>query len=204
MNFSYKEAVLSKTIRKYVVKNGKINIFYLDESVDIMPYTIENEEKIQQMMILQALERKNSNIDETIATDATDFYNKLTANVLFDLTSLFGVTFTSIEELHILLNCGIAFLAGITINNGIEYISNLKKLEELAKYDIFLTIRLELDQYPQLLDRFKKLRKRLSINTIDNYSLKEIEKIRENLEILQLQDSIASKVKVLNSGNHSV
>lgn len=204
MNFSYKEAILSKTIRKYVVKNGKINIFYLDESVDIMPYTIENEEKIQQMMILQALERKNSNIDEAIATDATDFYNKLTANVLFDLTSLFGVTFTSIEELHILLNCGIAFLAGITINNGIEYISNLKKLEELAKYDIFLTIRLELDQYPQLLDRFKKLRKRLSINTIDNYSLKEIEKIRENLEILQLQDSIASKVKVLNSGNHSV
>ena len=204
MNFSYKEAVLSKTIRKYVVKNGKINIFYLDESVDIMPYTIENEEKIQQMMILQALERKNSNIDEAIATDATDFYNKLTANVLFDLASLFGVTFTSTEELHILLNCGIAFLAGITINNGIEYISNLKKLEELAKYDIFLKIRLELDQYPQLLDRFKKLRKRLSINTIDNYSLKEIEKIRENLEILQLQDSIASKVKVLNSGNHSV
>ena len=204
MNFSYKEAVLSKTIRKYVVKNGKINVFYLDESVDIMPYTIENEEKIQQMMILQALERKNSNIDETIATDATDFYNKLNANVLFDLASLFGVTFTSTEELHILLNCGIAFLAGITINNGIEYISNLKKLEELAKYDIFLKIRLELDQYPQLLDRFKKLRKRLSINTIDNYSLKEIEKIRENLEILQLQDSIASKVKVLNSGNHSV
>lgn len=204
MNFSYKEAVLSKTIRKYVVKNGKINIFYLDESADIMPYTIENEEKIQQMMILQALERKNSNIDEAIATDTTDFYNKLTANVLFDLASLFGVTFTSIEELHILLNCGIAFLAGITINNGIEYISNLKKLEELAKYDIFLKIRLELDQYPQLLDRFKKLRKRLSINTIDNYSLKEIEKIRENLEILQLQDSIASKVKVLNSGNHSV
>ena len=204
MNFSYKEAVLSKTIRKYVVKNGKINIFYLDESADIMPYTIENEEKIQQMMILQALERKNSNIDEAIATDATDFYNKLTANVLFDLASLFGVTFTSTEELHILLNCGIAFLAGITINNGIEYISNLKKLEELAKYDIFLKIRLELDQYPQLLDRFKKLRKRLSINTIDNYSLKEIEKIRENLEILQLQDSIASKVKVLNSGNHSV
>ena len=83
-----------------------------------------------------------------------------------------------------------AFILGITsastIIYSIKYILLTNEINELEKYDIYLQIKSKLENTnnPNLFNGIKKskLITPLNINTLDNYSLNDIKKVRDNLE----------------------
>ena len=59
-----------------------------------------------------------------------------------------------------------------------------EEVSELKKYEIYLDLKKKLEENndPNIFNGVKNKSKILNINTLDNYSLKDIKKIRENLK----------------------
>lgn len=75
----------------------------------------------------------------------------------------------------------------IFIDNVPRYKSKYAEIKELEKYAIYLSIRAKLNNITdyRLFNGVKSQEILLNINTLDNYSLKDIRRIRNNLKNIE-------------------
>lgn len=200
MKFSYEGANLGEIIRKYEVSDEMIAIYLLDrKNPFVIPYNTDVEQKIQECMIEQAKKRQERmNLNE---------YNKQLSNAV--LVSLFGGVFSvfstaglmTAEQVNAQSYFGglLVYTSSATILSSLIALKQNKKVKELKKYDIYLSISEQLNNVcdTRLYEGISSKRQNLNINTLDNYSLKELESIRDNLNKIMLDTNTHEDKKYL-------
>ncbi len=185
MKHGYEGAEAGELIQNYKTSNDKIIITFLDGTNYEMPLTEENEANLLNKMLEQAEERKGLSI--------YDLNQKRTKALIWTITQV-GCTALNILGASIADSKGMrvfaSIVSGITalnvVMNGLDYRFKNDEIKELEKYDIYLQIRTRLENADDS-NLFNGIRKRkqetpLNINTLDNYSLNDIKKIRDNLK----------------------
>lgn len=186
MNFEYKKEsknVNDKTIRRYDKENGKLVITFLDNTTVELPLSKENENKILNKMINQAEDREAFH-------DSDDLEHRIQAlsgaSGLLASTILFGYLVQSDTLMQKLIATGV--IGGELVLNSVCIHISKEELDELKKYSIYLANREKLDEFkenPSLRNGVKSSEKELNINTLDNYSLKDLKRMRKNLRAIQ-------------------
>lgn len=185
MKYWYDEDTLDKTIMFYKKMDDSIIVFYFNGNVEEIKYNEDIEKELIQDMLNQA-EARNADVSvndlkkiglrsdiKLFTAISVGFIGGIIANVqiIEDTTRLiFGWT--------TLISSVIAFLEEKK-NNNIG-----KQIEELEKYKLYLSMRKEIeDNFNQ--STFKDIKffdGNFNINTLDDYSLDEIKKIKYNLQ----------------------
>ena len=184
MKHGYEGAESGELIQNYKTSNDKIIITYLDGTNYEIPLTEENEIDLLNQMLEQAEERsKKSSI--------YDLKQNRKKALILTMTQV-GVTALNILNASTADSKGMRVFAsifgGITaltvVLNGLDYKFENDEIKELEKYDIYLQIRARLENIndPILFNGIRKQEAPLNINTLDNYSLNDIIKIRDNLK----------------------
>ena len=184
MKHGYEGADSGVLINNYKSNENKIVITFLDGNTYEIPFTKENEKELLNIMLGQAKEREKSNA----MNDALKKRKHLLISLAIVASSTIASSYFFSTVKHSLLET-IAFLiggvCGITlISNTIVWHFSNKEIQELDKYSLYLSImdELEVNQDPNILNGVRKKEDdTLNINTIDNYSLKEMKKIKANL-----------------------
>ena len=196
MKHGYEGVEAGELIQNYKTSNDKIIITFLDGTNYEMPLTEENEANLLNKMLEQAEERKELSI--------YDLNQKRTKALIWTITQV-GCTALNILGASIADSKGMrvfaSIVSGITalnvVMNGLDYRFKNDEIKELEKYDIYLQIRTRLENADDS-NLFNGIRKRkqetpLNINTLDNYSLNDIKKIRDNLKRSKKYSSYFSK-----------
>ena len=203
MNYGYENKIDKEIIKKYNKENDIIIINYLDGSQKEILLTDENEKKLLGEMLEQAKERNNSKtIEETERKR-----NRFLFQVIFCL--LFGTSNALRAAKYSILNqrffataypilvgaCGV-----LAIINGVEYKLYNDKLKEFKKYAIYIDLINQLENLEDKdINNLLKIENQVvNINTLDNYSLKEIKKLRDTIKNNSIYVQMMSDKKVLN------
>ncbi len=186
MNYGYKEAKNEDLIKNYirVLRDNKIEITFLDGSTYEMPLTAENEKALLDKMLEQAKARSESGaLKNAIQNRKGAMVSVLFKAITLVLAGAFynGVDSNSLKAFYGAFG-GITAIA-MTIQ-GVNFALTSKEIEELKKYDLYLSIkeRLEEKNRCNLINGIEGNFENLNINTLDNHSLKEIERIKDYLD----------------------
>lgn len=186
MKYGYSEGNSSLLIRNYQVKGNRIVITHLDGTSYEIPFTEENEQEILDKMLSQALDRENSGAIANVKKEMTKavFWNLLDLFIM--INSIAKSSVPTPKALQILNTASGTLAAILFVWTGIRYKNKADELNELKKYQIYLSIinELENSQDPNLLYGININGKALSINinTIDKFTLDDLKKIKANLE----------------------
>lgn len=183
MKFGYNYEQLSELINNYSKVEDKIIIRFLDGSEEEIPLTKENEKNLIQRMLVQAQNRSDSDIRESLNKQKKSVIGLSAAmlsmsimnfaNELRDINDFFRLIFGLIGA-----NTIIFFII-----SGKLYVIFNDKLQELDKYDIYLSMYEELEEYKDKFDVYDGVNnyEELNINTIDNFTLDAVKRIKYNL-----------------------
>ena len=183
MKFGYNYEQLSELINNYSKEEDKIIIRFLDGSEEEIPLTKENEKNLIQRMLIQAQNRSDSDIRESLNKKKKSVIGLSAAmlsmsimnfaNELRDINDFFRLIFGLIGA-----NTIIFFII-----SGKLYVIFNDKLQELDKYDIYLSMYEELEEYKDKFDVYDGVNnyEELNINTIDNFTLDAVKRIKYNL-----------------------
>lgn len=185
LRFEYEGARLSDLIKEYEIVDNNLSVTYFDDTTTVLPLSEEN--NVLELMLEQAIERsESSELDKTI---------KMKNRALLAFLSLFFCSFISTANICISESNFMKILS--SISGGITtafasvfaivYKNEIDKINELKKYDIYLNIKNELDENitnSNLFAGIKIKNDNLNINTLDEFSLKDLKKISNNLRIL--------------------
>ena len=182
---------IDEMIIKYAVKNKKIIVYYYERTEEF-PYSREKEMEIISIMLEQAIKRNNLvNIDE----------RNLKQIIHIASTSLGGF---SVLILVFCIICGNVTSKGgaITITTILAILSSLlgtltniekEENDELKKYRLYLENKEKFDKYNcALLTNFRGRKYssvgpvQLNINTIDDFTLEEVEVMVQNLSLCEI------------------
>jgi hypothetical protein len=185
-------------ITKYKVVGNKIIIRYADTGKKEIPYTESNEQSIIDIMETQA-----SNAADKPLKKAKKYFalNLMVAPFLF-LLSVSSIVIAKSIMSYIYLFCFILSYVGL--------VENFKRIKEIKKMKFFLDNKNELnssvDEYVDIYNNvneysIKNTKKevcnnKFNINNIDDYSLSELKKIKEeivNYNNLKLNKEIEEK-----------
>lgn len=213
MKYGYKNIENGELIQNYTIDDGKIKITFLDGTYYEMPLTIENEINLLNKMFKQAEDRSQSSALE----DAKKRKKRI---LLSNAVGFFSVALLISTVSAIVLDVPYTTSALLGINAGFgmaladkgSYKHQKEEIEELEKYDIYLAMREVLEKNianPILYNEIDKQHEGLNINTLDEYSLKDIKVIQNNLKRIEEYSQYftdASNVPVLekkiNRKNH--
>lgn len=180
MTFGWEGADLSIVINHFDFVGKNIVIYFLDGSTHTLPNTEENRCKVLNIQIDQAIERMGSSIydnlkDQRFPLAIRDFSRMA---CVFDLTV--AACAKSFDDHNGILLVGAVILASI-MNDIIKY--KQAKLDELTKYEIYLSIREKLNLIPEIKNILGKYHTYypLTINDIDEVSLSDMRNIRNDL-----------------------
>ena len=195
MKYGYEGAETGELIQNYKTSNDKIIITFLDGSNYEIPLTQENENDLLNQMLEQAQERSES-------SSLYDAKKRRIKALIWTITQV-GFTMLSIFNYFNADSKGkrifTSVISGITVLtvviDGLRYKFSNDEIKELEKYDIYLSIRerLENTNDPNLFNGIIKQGVQLNINTLDNYSLNDIKKIRDNLKRSEKYSSYFNK-----------
>lgn len=185
MKHGYQGAECGELIKNYKPSNDKIIITFLDGSNYEIPLTKENENDLLNQMLEQAQKRSES-------SSLYDAKQKRKRALIWTMTqvgfTILDIITASTADNSKNLRIFTSVLGGITaltaVIYGLEYKFKNDEIKELEKYDIYLSIKSKLDNTTDLnlFNGIKTQEKALNINTLDNYSLSDIKKIRDNLK----------------------
>ena len=184
MKFGYDKEKLNELINNYKTTDNKIIITFLDGSVEERPLTKVDEELIIYEMLRQAKFRSESNI----RLDIIEKRKVIITNILSMITTTFlniTVVYSNTTDLLKFISSILAGISGLNIVfNGIRYYLLNEKLYELEKYDIYLSMYEDLERYKDKFDVYKGVDnvENLNINTIDDYTLGAVRKIKDNFD----------------------
>ena len=185
MKYGYDYESLNKLIDNYRVDNNKIIVTYLDGSREERILNRNEEKLLLNEMLRQAKIRNQSDMYSNLKQEKvmlTSWLVAITSNLLLDTKFLFNDSIGSVLK-SILATLG-CINSVCVVYGGIKYNLLNKKLDELEKYDIYLSIYEELEKCKYNIDIYNgvEYKKTLDINTIDNYTLDEIKLIENNLD----------------------
>ena len=174
-------------IDNYEKSESSIIINYLDGSNYVLPLSKENENKIIDLMIKQAILRDCTKSFEDIQDKKKiTFQNQIVSGLA--TIAFGGIAFLANKnekDLITFIASIETIISGITfIINGLSFMVNSEELNELVKYHLYLEYKERLDKEIDNINLFEGIRGNtiLNINTLDNYSLDEIKKIIVNLK----------------------
>lgn len=177
----------SEIIDNYEKSESSIIINYLDGSNYVLPLSKENENKIIDLMIKQAILRDcTKNFEDIQDKKKITFQNQIVSGLA--TIAFGGIVFLANKnekDLITLIASIETIISGITfIINGLSFMVNSEELNELLKYHLYLEYKERLDKEIDNINLFEGIRGNtiLNINTLDNYSLDEIKKIIANLK----------------------
>lgn len=164
--------------------NKEIIVNYLDGSTYKIPFVEEDYKNILNKMLKQAIER-NDNIDfkklEEFRNEAIVY--SIVFIIVVSILSGFSICLQDDENLEVLFLYGTIFGLG-SVSTAICGGIGQKELNELKKYSIYLNFKDNFEENcddPNIFNGIKSKEKELNINTLDNFLLKDIRKINENL-----------------------
>lgn len=174
-------------IDNYEKSESSIIINYLDGSNYVLPLSKENENKIMDLMIKQAILRDcTKNFEDIQDKKKITFQNQIVSGLA--TIAFGGIAFLANKnekDLITFIASIETIISGITfIINGLAFMVNSEELNELVKYHLYLEYKERLDKEIDNINLFEGIRSNtiLNINTLDNYSLDEIKKIIANLK----------------------
>ena len=174
-------------IDNYEKSESSIIINYLDGSNYVLPLSKENENKIMNLMIKQAILRDcTKNFEDIQDKKKITFQNQIVSGLA--TIAFGGIAFLANKnekDLITFIASIETIISGITfIINGLAFMVNSEELNELVKYHLYLEYKERLDKEIDNINLFEGIRGNtiLNINTLDNYSLDEIRKIIANLK----------------------
>lgn len=174
-------------IDNYEKSESSIIINYLDGSNYVLPLSKENENKIMDLMIKQAILRDcTKNFEDIQDKKKITFQNQIVSGLA--TIAFGGIAFLANKnekDLITFIASIETIISGITfIINGLAFMVNSEELNELVKYHLYLEYKERLDKEIDNINLFEGIRGNtiLNINTLDNYSLDEIKKIIANLK----------------------
>ena len=177
----------SEIIDNYEKSESIIIINYLDGSNYVLPLSKENENKIMDLMLKQAILRDcTKNFEDIQDKKKITFQNQIVSGLA--TIAFGGIAFLANKnekDLITLIASIETIISGITfIINGLAFMVNSEELNELVKYHLYLEYKERLDKEIDNINLFEGIRSNtiLNINTLDNYSLDEIKKIIVNLK----------------------
>ena len=179
MKYEIKGIKKEETIKKYKIVNGVIIVTYLDDNVKTLPYTAENEKLVVDKMLQQASYRE-SKLYQAYMNGRIE----KEADILY--VNFMGIGFTSFIALFDQrYTLGLIALLGTLLIRK-KYCENLdNEVNDIKKYHMYLELKdmlektLSADTYTELKDVLSDL----NINTIDDFSLKDLNNIYKNLNI---------------------
>lgn len=178
----------SEVIRCFFKSEKSILIVFLDNHTVEIPYTKENEEKILNEMIMQAMAR-----------EAIEF-NRLTLKIKYDFLRLITNTFISVcmtynlntyqqyyiyrSDIYKIIYSLVLATAAANITRFIyNLVCDLKLSKDVLKYHDFFEMKDEIDKYGDvLLNENISLKEVLNINTLDFYSISRVKEILETVK----------------------
>lgn len=184
MKYGYSFAELEDIIENYKTSKDKIIITFLDGSNYEIPLTEKNERDLLNQMIEQARVRSNS----SALYDAKEKRKKTLmwtiSQISFTVLNIILFSTSDIKAMRVFTGVLGSIIAITAVIDGFGYKFTCDEIKELEKYDIYLSIMSKLENAtdPNLFNGVKKQEEPLNINTLDNYSLKDIKKIRDNLK----------------------
>ncbi len=207
MKFGYDGANLSELISHYKIIDDKIEITFLSDNKSEIPFTEENESKLLECMIEQAEKR---NFALALTNGGNRFQKEFLVDTTTDCTMVAVIVGANIMNLSLYDKVGPLNVAGYAMTlSGVAFLylsyardnglfgrnSKLKKSSELKKYDIYLTLREQLENMSdaRVYDGISMSDEKININTLDNYSLRDLKKVRKNLIKLEKTLSYADK-----------
>ena len=174
-------------IDNYEKSESSIIINYLDGSNYVLPLSKENENKIMDLMLKQAILRDcTKNFEDIQDKKKITFQNQIVSGLA--TIAFGGIAFLANKnekDLITFIASIETIISGITfIINGLAFMVNSEELNELVKYHLYLEYKERLDKEIDNINLFEGIRGNtiLNINTLDNYSLDEIKKIIVNLK----------------------
>lgn len=184
MKHGYEGAEAGELIQNYKTSNDKIIITFLDGTNYEMPLTEENEANLLNQMLEQAEERKKGLSIYDLNQKRTKALICTITQVGYTALNILGVSFADSKGMRVFASIVSGITALTVVMNGLDYRFKNDEIKELEKYDIYLQIRTGLENADDsnLFNGIRKQETPLNINTLDNYSLNDIKKIRDNLK----------------------
>lgn len=176
---------LKDVIQNYSIENDKIIINFLDGTHYEIALTEKNEQTLINKMLEQAQKRSDSGALQSLLVQSGLHLNISIFGALM-LTFVLGIYYSSEKLSSLSLSLSAVLLLALEVLN-VRAIGLSDKVNELKKYDIYLSIRERLEQIndPNIFNGIDNGETLLNINTLDNYSLKEIKQIRQNLALCE-------------------
>ncbi len=172
MQYGYKDANYEELIKGYFIFENDFVVHYLDGSADIFPITNHNIDVIYNKMIEQAKERDKKSYELTKNSISKCTFLLISRAIVSTLALSYSFVITSFNTKIILLLGG-TILGMATLLYAFVLSQLKRKNNELEKYNIYLNMREELEE---------KNLWAININTIDEYSLEEVKKLKKFLE----------------------
>lgn len=187
MNFGYIEKSKHEIIKNYEKKDNKLIINYLDGSDKEVFLKDEIEEQILNKMLGQAKERNMSLTVKDVIDKRRHYILQEICNILLGFSSTLRLITSKMTENNLSFTLNAVTASGfciLAIINGVEYKIYNDQLKELKKYAIYLDLLNKLEKSNQLnINSLLKIEGNyVNINTLDNYSLKEIKELRNNIK----------------------
>lgn len=190
----------SEVINSYIKSDNSIIIIYLDESVKEIPYSEDNENKVLNEMIIQAIVREETELNQLPIKIKYDFLNIISRAVISFLmfNSIYTNRYYYVNKsvvYKIVYSLVVAFCSANIVKYINELIYDYKKSIDIVKYHEFFELKEDLDKYgDSLIEDNLKLKDVININTLDNYSIDSIKEI-----ISKLKDN--EQIRVLSKKN---
>lgn len=201
MNFGYIGKPKHETIKNYEKFEDKIIINFLDGSSQEILLKDGTEEEILNKMLVQAKERDMSLTVKEIIDKRRHYLLQEICNILLGFSSTLRLITSKMTENNLSFTLNSITASGfciLAIINGVEFKIYNDELKELKKYAIYLDLLNKLEQSNQLnINSLLKIDgKYVNINTLDNYSLKEIRELINNINYSKtFDDSYPSLIK---------
>ncbi len=169
---------ITKVIKRYEISNGYIIVTYLDGIEQKYEYTRAKEIEIQNTMMKQAKERDESGLLEQTTIDDKKIKN---ASLTFAAVAAMGFI-----SGYMLNNEGLTIAGGVSLMSsaiiGSKILDLHKKIQELKKYSLYLKNVDKIQELSPSVYEGVEHTVGLNINTIDGFSLDDLNKIDENIK----------------------
>lgn len=178
MKYAYEGAELEKLIQNYKIVDDRIIVTLFDGTNYKIPLTEENENTLLNLMLQQAQERS----EKSPVSDARFKKNQLLigelANIFFAMSCVANIHTHDSKIMKLFFGFSGCVMGLQILSTFSNYKMAKDKFEELRKYDIYLSIR-------ERLDSLFNEKLPLNINTLDKYSLKDIQTIESKLNEIE-------------------
>lgn len=193
MKYGYIGGNLGELVQNFKIKDDKIVITFLDGNKNEINLNEENKQKILNLMIDQAKYRNLVLRAEDLKDKRISECVSLLINMGATSLNVFNFCTIDIKSLKI-LSVILGSAAGYyLLKHIIIYLHTTGKIKELEKYDIYLSNMENIEKNINNSNLFNGIKRKIghlneefNINTLDNYSLKDIKKIRDNLTKIKL------------------